>query len=287
MLTIEDFSNATAVAAPLIDSKQAASTAVAQVPQSPSLEGTDATHPEGLPWGLADVVLALGVWLFGSFAFGFAAAVACLGMGIKPSGDGFSQIIAIATEFALLGSTLLFSVGKYHVKWQSLGFRRFPVRTLWLAFGGLAAWISIMCIYVVAVSGLHVGFAKAVSNLPAGASSYSGILLFLLFVYLVIAAPLAEETYFRGFLFPQLTQLFQSQEKTAVRKVSSVAVPAILSGFIFAAFHLQLGLLIPFTAAGALLACIYRRSGSLWVNILSHASYNLVILVISIAAHGR
>ena len=171
---------------------------------------------------------------------------------------------------------------KYHVNWQSLGFRRFPARALRLSFGGFAAWLAIMFIYLGVLSRLHLGLARPASNLPAGASAYSGFPLFLLFVYLVVAAPLAEETYFRGFLFPLLVDAFQSQKRAAARKVSSVAAAAILSGFVFAAFHFQLGLLIPFTAAGAVLAWIYRRSGSLWVNILAHSSYNLVILAVSI-----
>lgn len=60
---------------------------------------------------------------------------------------------------------------------------------------------------------------------------------------------------------------------------------ALISGLLFAAFHGQAGLLIPFTGVGALFAWLYRRSGSLWANIVAHAGFNLISFTASLISH--
>jgi len=229
---------------------------------------------------------ALGVFLLGTVLLLVAAVVIGRLMGISPRGAGFAQALAIVIELAFLGSAVLFSVVKYHVGWQSLGFRRFPMRRLYLPFAGAVGGFGILVAYRVAIARIHLGFLHPVSNLPAHVSSYSPGLLLLLFLSTVIAAPLAEETFFRGFLFAGLMRALRPLERWSAGRISTVAVAALLSGTIFAAFHLQAGLLIPFTAFGALLAWIYRRGDSLWLNILTHATYNLVVVVVAVVAAG-
>ena len=86
MLTIEDRSKASVVVAPIAESERVDLAAVPNEIDSPQPLGTAATRPANTPWRLADVVLVLAIWLFGSFVLGLAAALVCLRMGIKPSG---------------------------------------------------------------------------------------------------------------------------------------------------------------------------------------------------------
>ena len=76
--------------------------------------------------------------------------------------------------------------------------------------------------------------------------------------------PLAEETFFRGFLFAGLAAKF------------GVGVGVVASSAIFALSHASVGLFIPIMVAGALFAWIYHKSDSLWIPALAHASQNLL-----------
>src|SRR3990172_4219411 len=80
----------------------------------------------------------------------------------------------------------------------------------------------------------------------------------------VIIAPLAEETFFRGFIFTALHQRWGFLRAAAT------------SGFLFALPHADPGSIIPFTGAGMVLAVAYANSGSLWGSIATHALFNLI-----------
>src|SRR5690606_33789355 len=100
----------------------------------------------------------------------------------------------------------------------------------------------------------------------------SDIALAVLGVAIVFGAPFAEEIFFRGFLYG------------GTRPLLGVALAALLTGFIFSLAHYNQGLIIPFTAIGALLALAYQRSGTLFVPIGAHflfnlASFSILVLV--------
>ena len=81
-------------------------------------------------------------------------------------------------------------------------------------------------------------------------------------VYALVIAPVWEEVFFRGTLFPWLAgRLPVSQAQW-------------LSALAFGAVHLHGPTLIPLTVFGALLAGIYRSTGSLVPAILVHSLFN-------------
>jgi membrane protease YdiL (CAAX protease family) len=81
-------------------------------------------------------------------------------------------------------------------------------------------------------------------------------------VPIVTTVPLLEEVIFRGLLFRGLRARF-------------ALVPAlIVTGLLFAAFHMDLARLIPLAIAGAAFAYAYERSGSIWPAIAAHAGLN-------------
>jgi uncharacterized protein len=89
----------------------------------------------------------------------------------------------------------------------------------------------------------------------------------------VVAAPVAEEVFFRGFLFGALRRRFR------------FPAAAGLSGAVFGAFHV-IPLLIPVMIfVGIGLAYVYERRGSLFASIAAHSAFNVVgytIIVLSI-----
>lgn len=90
----------------------------------------------------------------------------------------------------------------------------------------------------------------------------------LLAVNAVCVAPVVEELLFRGVLHGFLS-----------RKLGFFWA-AGLSAFLFAVVHVTPSVLLPIFVLGFLLAAIYERRGSLYENILFHALFNAVTLVI-------
>ncbi|NBR46004.1 MAG: CPBP family intramembrane metalloprotease, partial [Verrucomicrobia bacterium] len=80
--------------------------------------------------------------------------------------------------------------------------------------------------------------------------------------YALVLAPVWEEVFFRGTLFPWLAGRLPVHQAQW------------LSALAFGAVHLHGPTLIPLTVFGALLAGIYRTSGSLVPSILVHAFFN-------------
>lgn len=88
----------------------------------------------------------------------------------------------------------------------------------------------------------------------------------------IVAAPLYEEIIFRGMLFPYL-----------VKRTGLVGGTILVSG-IFALIHAHTPSFVPLLLLSAALCLAYWRTGSLWVSIGMHATFNAVsILALNIA----
>jgi len=103
-----------------------------------------------------------------------------------------------------------------------------------------------------------------VVNLIRGEHQPGAVLALALLV--VVAAPIVEETLFRGILFGGL------------RRRMSLWPAALLSGFLFALVHFQPVVLLPFLGLGVVLAVLYERSGSLLPPTVAHAAFNAMSL---------
>ena len=94
-------------------------------------------------------------------------------------------------------------------------------------------------------------------------------LRWLAFLLVVVAGPVAEEVFFRGFLFAGLLK----------RSGAPTAIAA--SAAIFAAAHLDVGLLGPAFLAGCVFAFVYWRTGTLWAVIFAHTAQNALAFGLS------
>ena len=184
----------------------------------------------------------------------------------------FALGLSLPVEAVFLGSAVWFGARRYRRGWDVLGFRR-PLRGWWtpvvVLFGAyfvLAAYVAIM-----ELSGLSDLTPQ--STLPEDVFD-SPFTLPLAGVLALLAAPLAEETFFRGFLFPGL------------RNRLGTLRAALASSLFFALLHFNVGSIIPFTAIGMLLAWAYVVSGSLWMAICAHFAFNAISFIITIAAGG-
>lgn len=90
----------------------------------------------------------------------------------------------------------------------------------------------------------------------------------ILFVFILIEAPVVEELLFRGVLFGGLT------------KIMPIWPAILLSGLIFAVIHINAATLIPLWFLGAAFAWLYVRTGTLLVPMAVHFSFNAINLAL-------
>jgi len=88
---------------------------------------------------------------------------------------------------------------------------------------------------------------------------------------IVIAAPLSEELFFRGFMFAGL------------RRSMSIWPAAAISAAVWGSLHLgagNIGVAIQLAVFGVILAWLYERTGTLWAPVLAHAINNTIAFVL-------
>jgi membrane protease YdiL (CAAX protease family) len=143
---------------------------------------------------------------------------------------------------------------------QTFALNRFSVESLWLpALAMVAAYLSFIA-YTVIVTALGIDILKPESNVPV-AVTRDDLAMAMAGVLACVAAPVAEEIFYRGFLFRGLLRW-------------GFLPAAAASGFVFAAAHLTLGALIPFFIIGFMMAWVYWRRGRLWDTIVFHFLFN-------------
>jgi len=180
--------------------------------------------------------------------------------------------LSLPVEVVFLVSAVWFGARRYRRGLEVLGFRR-PVRGWWTPIAVLFGAYFVLAVYVAIVELSGLGDLTPESTLPEDVFD-SPFTLPLAGVLALLAAPLAEETFFRGFLFPGL------------RNRLGTLRAALASSLFFAALHFNLGSVIPFTVIGMLLAWAYVVSGSLWMAIGAHFAFNAISFIITVATGG-
>jgi hypothetical protein len=231
--------------------------------------GADVQHSfPSTPWTRRDIV--------GALAAAFAVVVymltltLLLGLWLGITGrrvpPGLTGIISLLGEFGFLLLAWLLVVRRQRQPWSSLGFRRFdPSRSLGL--GCLFLLIAYAFNFVWSIV-LYLMRQQSQSNLlPLFGSDIIGLLLALL--VLGVVAPIAEEAFYRGFLFAGL------------RSRMGFHWAVVFSAVVFAFGHLLPTSWPPIFVLGVLFASLYEQTGSIWPSIILHATINSVSLLLA------
>ncbi len=179
-------------------------------------------------------------------------------------GFGFGFVL----EAALLALAFNFAVRKYGGSWRSLGFRWpqgvewwFPLVVVGGAFATIWVWVGLL---------YALGSAPD-SNIPESVYDFA-IPVIMLGLLSVIAAPLAEEVFFRGFLFQ------------GIAKRWGMWAGIVLSALIFGLAHAggpDTWLLLPAIAAiGGIFAWGFAKSGSIYPSLFAHVIFNSVSFIV-------
>lgn len=238
-------------------------------------DAAEAVEADAPRWGLSDVVLA---FLFAQVAsvIGFTAFAAVKGV----PADELTQSALSIGEVALLQIPLWLGLaGGPLVSTRLRGngpVRDLGWRTTWgdvpkgLALGVVCQFVLVplVTLPVLWLSGadtdeLERPARELTDKVDSGAA---GVLLLVLVV--VVAAPLAEELFYRGLL-----------QRTLLR--SMPAWPAmVITSVVFGASHFQ-ALQFPALAAfGLVLSVVAHRTGRLGMNTWAHVSFNATTVVV-------
>lgn len=234
----------------------------------------DETEPSAAPpddriaWGPKEIAQALGILVAGVlFVSACLAAVAVAFSLSKAQIEGIAIVINLPFELAFLGVAVIFSVAKYRLRWSALGFRPLELDRAWVIAATVVGAFVIYLAYNLIVELVGVDQLRPKGSVPAVVLDHRALMV-IFGIMAVLAAPIAEETLFRGFLFGGL------------KKRLGVFGAALASGLLFSLAHQQPTLIIPVAGIGVLFAWAYAYTGSLWTNIGAHLIFNLFGFVV-------
>ncbi|RYD22587.1 MAG: CPBP family intramembrane metalloprotease [Verrucomicrobiaceae bacterium] len=98
------------------------------------------------------------------------------------------------------------------------------------------------------------------------------VVIGLMAVAAVIAAPLCEEIVFRGYLYG------------AAKKFAGPWMAGICSAMVFAAAHGSLAALLPLFVFGCVLVLLYEMTGSIWAPVAAHFCFNGLTVLLQVGA---
>ncbi|MDD2586417.1 MAG: type II CAAX endopeptidase family protein [Syntrophomonadaceae bacterium] len=89
----------------------------------------------------------------------------------------------------------------------------------------------------------------------------------LIFIMGAVLAPLSEELFYRGMIYP------------VFRKYLGPGWGMVVAGLVFGLAHWDIWRLIPLSIGGALLCLIYEKTGSIFISALAHGVWNGVMSI--------
>ena len=220
-----------------------------------------------VPWNFRDLLWAIAVAAMGIAVLNLTIVAAVNVLGLPLTGNGATlMIFAVLQDVIIVGAAWLFSLARYPVGWGMLGLRRFNG-----AMGCLMSAALFALSYVVRIGYVVTVMAFGIKLKPQdilGRLDLQGWNLLLTLLVVGILAPVAEEIFFRGFLYAGL------------RKRLGVLGALLISTLVFTSLHLSIDVFIPILVLGFCLAWLYEKTGSLWPGIILHASNNTLALVV-------
>lgn len=145
------------------------------------------------------------------------------------------------------------SLGFFRIRWTRLGRYTFGALILSWVFSGS---------YVIVCEYFNVEWLIPSEDLPLPYSSLMGLLI------LISIVPLAEEAFFRGFIYAGLA------------KSRGNLVGMMISSGMFAMIHVEISHLIPAFVSGLIFCGAYRYSGSIWPAVFAHGGHNALAWII-------
>ena len=244
-------------------------------PIPPATPRTPEVSGRAVPWTPHDVLV--GVLLFiGVFVILPLPVALPLVFLFDPDSTPVLAVSIVASApiyLAVAWIAVRMTFGKYGGGWERLGATPPTRATLGWAAAAFMASLTVSMIYAAVVSlfGIDALSQDCADQVPESIRG-SALLLAMSGFLAVIFAPVCEELFFRGFVFPGLASAW------------GPVAGHVASGHHFGSAHL-LGnptlykSMIQFSAIGMVFAFVYWRSGSIFSSMLAHFAFNLIGIV--------
>jgi hypothetical protein len=178
-------------------------------------------------------------------------------------------ITATAMSGAFAATGMALSVVRYREPLGSLGFVRtqglrpylFATGMWMIGLAVLVVWLQVMVWFGIDSLTPPDTARKALDQ--AGGSIVITVLL------VGIAGPIAEEIFFRGFVFTGLFKRFGTRRAL------------FFSSLLFGLFHIDPGAIVPTFVLGLALGWVYLKTGSIWPAMFAHGLHNTVAVLIA------
>lgn len=175
------------------------------------------------------------------------------------AGSSMSATLLALTYFAAVRSGLL---GRPNLSLRLSELPKLVLRGVWVGIGLLILSATVQL-------GLReVGVVQTQLQAFAWIRNVSSLEFVLLLIMAAGLAPIAEEFFFRGYVFGSYARRY------------SPATAGVLSSLLFAALHFNLAALAPILVMGVALAWLYNVSGSLVPGIVAHGVNNAAAMAV-------
>lgn len=228
-----------------------------------------------VPWGLVDIILvfaaSFGIVLIAGeiITFGLKA------MGVKDE-QTLQGLLGLIGTFIQNGSfvvlSYLFVTRKYNYSLRKLFASKNKVEIL---VNGIVGGIAILFGVMVINSIMAVIFMNVLNYVPPQQPIITLLLetknqLFFLgyAVLIIVAAPIAEELFFRGLVY------------TYLRDKYGVRLALLVSSAFFGLMHMSVWAFMGTFLGGLGLALLYEKSKSLYTSILAHMVWNGIVTMV-------
>lgn len=240
-----------------------------------SKRSAGAWKPKGLPldkidMGRADRLIFLSLAIFGAFLgsqYFFAKAIPKVAA-VMP------DFMLFAPIFIVMFVAMRVPIFGWRLTWDMVGVSRKDLgQNLKLALGALVANVPIITIMLIISSILQKILPGGGHPATEEIMNHPSVLkVFSIFILASIVAPIWEEFFFRGLLFPAF--------KAATGRP---VIAAILSSFVFASIHPQgLAGILPLMSIALMFCAVSYQSKSLVANMIMHGIHNALTLGIGL-----
>jgi len=225
------------------------------------------------PWKIIDIIIILVALNL----FGFAYELFGGNLYLKlvdilpafPDTDLGEFFFGGALQALVLVCLVLVFVFKRKAGWTSLGLGKTPIWPVFRdGFGGGALLFGLV---LTAVALINLLSPQPVKPQPFAEIVLQAKNLNELIVPLIMGsvfAPISEELYFRGFVYP------------VFRGYWGIPIAIAISSLFFASLHFDLIRLLPIALGGAGLAWLYEKNGSIYTPIIAHSVWNTLMTLL-------
>lgn len=209
-----------------------------------------------VPWSPQDVFWALVMAIFWVLLF-----VIIGGVGSRWGWSIDSGVLILFGTAILLIPIWYFTIYKYKANWADLGLRGFRPAAVGIGCGLMVASLLFNLVYATILALFDLQIQPDIDAMFNN-TRYPP----LLFLAGAVVAPLIEEMFFRGFVFPGLRNKWGWQ------------AAAVVSAALFATAHIIPTSIPPIFILGLIFAFLYHISGSIWPSVFMHMLTNSVAL---------